>query len=65
MKLQSTYAMLDVMRGRVGLKKAIERGKAVSVVIEGEISDMFGNDDGVSREFNVDVKRVTVKEPTQ
>ncbi len=58
MKLQITYALLDVKHGRVGLKKKTDKGEKIPVTIYGEISSEFGHDDGVSREFVVHVRRV-------
>lgn len=62
MRLQSKFAILDVMRGRVGLLKRLKPSdaKPVEVVIHGRIEDEFGSDDGVSQEFNVIVDRVEV-----
>ena len=60
MKLQSTYALLDVKRGRVGLNKLMDKSERVRVTIEGEIDAVYGDDDGESQEFTVDVSRVTV-----
>lgn len=60
MNLHSTYAMLDVKRGRVGLRKRLAKGEKVRVTIEGEIDAVFGGDDGTSQEFTVDVSKVHV-----
>jgi len=63
-KIQSTFAILDVMHGRVKLNKYFSpntKRKPIRVLIEAEIDDVFGNDDGVSQEFTMDVKRVTIK----
>lgn len=64
MKLQSDYAILDVKHGRKQLAKKFGPTKApekIPVVIHGYIDGIFGSDDGVSREFNVYVKKVEVK----
>jgi hypothetical protein len=67
MKLQSTFALLDVMRGRKALDKLMPPGsqslpkdKRIPVVIHGYISHRHGSDDGVSIEFGVDVTNVEV-----
>ncbi len=63
MKIQSTFALLDVKRGRVGLLKACggEGGDArIPVTITGFITRAWGNDDGESREFTVEVSKVEV-----
>lgn len=57
MKLQSSYALLDVKRGRRTLEHAVLKGKRVRVTIKGYIVQA-GNDDGVSTEFVVDVTDV-------
>jgi hypothetical protein len=67
MKLQSTFALLDVMRGRKALDKLMPPGsnrlpddKRIPVTIHGFISHRHGSDDGVSIEFGVDVTSVDV-----
>ena len=60
MKLESGFALLDVKRGRVGLRKAINK-KPVRVVIYGEIKCSWGNEDGESQEFEVLVDKVVVE----
>lgn len=75
MKIQSSFAILDVKRGKNQLfdyfrqkrlaKKSEGIGyrpvnKPVKVVIEAEIVDIYGNDDGISREFELSVKKVHV-----
>lgn len=67
MQLQSTFALLDVRHGRVGLLKAVgfsnENKKLVPVVIHGFIDSAWGHDDGDSREFEVHVTKVEAGEP--
>mgnify|MGYP007011826221 CR=1 FL=1 len=67
MKLQSTFALLDVMRGRKALDKLMPPGsqslpddQRIPVTIHGFISHRHGSDDGISQEFGVDVTRVEV-----
>lgn len=60
MRLQSTFAILDVMRGRRSLEKALKSGQSIPVVIEAEIVRPWGSDDGVSIEFELRVKSVRV-----
>lgn len=56
MKLKSNYALLDVKAGRAGLFKHFERGgDPIPITINGTITGIHGNDDGVSREFTVKV----------
>lgn len=68
MKLQSKFAILDVMRGRKSLdammppgSKSLPKHQRIPVVIHGYISHRHGSDDGTSMEFGVDVTRVEVK----
>jgi hypothetical protein len=64
MKLQSDYAILDVKHGRKQLTKRFGPTKPpakIPVVITGYIDGIFGNDDGVSREFNVTVEKLEVQ----
>lgn len=57
-RLSSTYAILDVMRGRKALVKHLAKHGPVRVIIEAEITDPYGIDDGESIEFNCDVLRI-------
>ncbi len=65
-KLQSHYAVLDVMRGRKKLSKLITADGGVDVIIYGRITDSEGPTDCVSREFTVEVKKavIPIKSPT-
>ena len=60
MKIQSDFAILDVKRGRVSLKKKVAKEGAIEVVIYGSVVGTWGYDDGVSQEFEVVVDRVDV-----
>lgn len=67
MKLQCTFALLDVMRGRRKLaammppgSKHLPKSERIPVTIHGYISHQHGGDDGTSIEFGVDVERVDV-----
>jgi len=71
MKIQSTFALLDVKRGRKKLLKILgypgnhmggPQRKPIPVVIYGEIIGPWGHDDGISQEFEVIVKEVEIKE---
>lgn len=65
MKLQSDFALLDVKRGRARLAKEIKSGPRIPVVIHGWIDHQWGDDDGTSIEFAVDVTKVEVGERSQ
>lgn len=62
MKLQSTHAILDVMKGREKLAKHLAKHGPVRVTIEAEITYPYGSDDGESIEFCMDVLSVEVAE---
>ncbi len=65
MRLNSKFALLDVKRGRVGLRKRLDGrddAELVEVVIHGCITGVWGHDDGESQEFTVEVDRVEVTE---
>lgn len=68
MKLTSTFALLDVTRGRKTLDKMMPPGsqplpkdKRIPVTIRGFISHRHSSDDGVSIEFGVDVTKVEIE----
>ena len=69
MKIQSDFALLDVKKGRKALFKLLgpspsgpkpNEDKKVRVTITGYIVGAWGDDDGTSREFQVDVDSVEV-----
>ena len=68
MKITSNSLILDVKRGRNKLLKTVgwdsNEGKCVPVTITGYIVSAYGNDDGVSREFSVEVDSVVCEEPS-
>ena len=51
----STFAILDVKKGRHALAKKIAAGGKVRVRIDMEINAQWSDDDGVSIEFSGDV----------
>lgn len=54
--INSTFAILDVKRGRVELARRITRGETrIPVTIRGYIVNQHGNDDGASIEFEIEV----------
>lgn len=59
-KITSSYAILDVEKGRKALAKYLERHGPVPVVIEAVVTCPYGRDDGISLEFIVDVVSVKV-----
>lgn len=69
MKLKSTFALLDVMRGHSALNRLIParshdipQDKRVPVTIRGYITGRYGSHDGVSQEFVVEVTSVDTGE---
>lgn len=70
MKLSSDFALLDVKNGRKKLAKHFKQrprfGECpetmrVPVIIHGYIDGVWGNDDGVSQEFEVIVQKLEVQ----
>lgn len=59
-KIYSGVAFLDVKSGRKTLSKIVEK-KPVPVTIKGFITCQASGDDGESIEFQVDVKKVSLK----
>jgi hypothetical protein len=62
----SSFALLDIKRGRATLAKTCGRGLRTPVVITGYIQEGdagIGRDDGTSREFSVTVEQVQMGEP--
>ncbi len=55
-ELKSDFAILDVKGGRAALRKRIEAGEKVHVVIRGVIDTVHSHDDGTSIEFSLAVK---------
>lgn len=55
--INSTFAILDVKKGRAELARRVARGETIHVLLIGTISGIssIGNDDGVSREFSIAV----------
>ena len=60
----STYAIVDVMKGRKKLAKHLEKHGPVRVLIEAELTDPYGRDDGDSIEFNANVLSITPAQGT-
>lgn len=60
MNISSDFAILDVTKGRKELMKHVNNKGYIDVVIRGRIETEWGNDDGTSREFSVDVSSVEV-----
>ena len=58
MRIDSQFAILDVKAGRQALKARVEAGQRISVVIRGVIDAIHSQDDGVSREFSIEVESV-------
>lgn len=61
--IKSGFALLDVTKGRAALSKALGTNPAVRfpVTIAGYVSRRWGNDDGESIEFEVDVTSVELQ----
>ena len=62
-EITSGFAILDVTKGRNKLAHALRptctsRGQPIPVTITGTIVDIYGGDDGTSREFEIKVTKV-------
>lgn len=61
--IESNFAILDVKAGRSALKKRVEAGERIQVIIHGTIDYIHSHDDGISREFSVSVTEVVERKP--
>ena len=62
--LSSTFALIDVKKGRQTLSKVVRKGYRVPFTIKGFIqAGQVGKDDGVSIEFAADVTSATFGKP--
>lgn len=62
----SSFALLDIKRGRQDLARRCGRGFRTPVIIKGFIQDGdtgIGPDDGTSREFSVTVEELQMGDP--
>lgn len=59
-KFTSTYGILDVMKGRKKLRSHLKKHGPVKVLIEATLTEPYGQDDGVSIEFNMNVTSVKI-----
>ena len=58
LRLESGLAILDVKGGRRAVNGQLKLGKKIDVVIRGKIDAPWGDDDGVSQEFQVAVDSI-------
>lgn len=60
LKLKSDFALLDVKAGRAKLFRLLKKDPmaTIPVTITGHISGIWGHDDGISREFQIEVENV-------
>lgn len=64
--ITSDFALLDIKKGRAALEKIVGASYRIPVVITGYIQNGkggVGGDDGVSREFSIDVEHVQMDDP--
>jgi hypothetical protein len=54
-RIASSYAIVDITKGRKALAKHIKKHGPVSVVIHATLDGEYGRDDGTSIEFNATV----------
>lgn len=65
MTIKSDFAIVDIKTGRNQLKRTLEGGATVPVIIEGVIDTIHSNDDGISREFSLRVTKLTTQAPVR
>ena len=58
MKLQSDFGILDVKHGQIDLTHHVRTGETVSVTIDAIITGPWGDNDGISQEFELEVRSV-------
>lgn len=64
MKITSDYAWIDVKRGRAMLRNLVQdHGCSIPITLDGYITEDSSRDDGVSIEFQMDVKKITLGTP--
>jgi hypothetical protein len=59
-RINSTYAIVDVMKGRHALARYLKANEGLPVTIHGVLIYPFGSDDGTSIEFCMDVSKIEV-----
>lgn len=62
MKVKSGLVIVDVTSGRKKLQREIKKGKKFKFEIIGTCDNPWGNDDGISQEFEVLVDKIHVTE---
>ena len=64
-KLENEFGLLDIKKGRQAFYKYFQKkdAKPIKVTIQAEIVSAWSGDDGVSREFELAIKTVKVKQP--
>lgn len=61
--ITSSYAIIDIERGRKALDKYLTKNAGLQVVIHAVLTNPYGSDDGVSTEFCADVLNIEVIAP--
>lgn len=61
MKLESDFALLDVMKGRKALRKWLKKNpQGLKVTVDMVILSPWGSDDGTSIEFECNVTKLRI-----
>jgi hypothetical protein len=55
MKLRSSFAIVDIEKGRHRLARRLQDSGPIEVVLRGRLTQPWGSDDGTSIEFNMEV----------
>lgn len=61
LSLKSDFAILDVKTGRSKLRKALQKGGKIKVVLHATIDGEHNRDDGISQEFALAVTSLRVR----
>ena len=65
LKLNCIFSLVSVKRGdQAKLAQLISKGVEVPIVLMGKLVDIWGDFDGIDREFEMQVEEATVDYPT-
>lgn len=59
----SNFALVSIQRCRKALAKRVDAGEHFPITLRGKITGVWGGDDGIDQEFQIEVETVSVREP--